>query len=210
MSKSIEAKSWIRSVFEQISPLYEKKANPRYTKLEAAILQEWLADLQGILLDVGAGTGRFLEILLEGREVIGIDISRRMMESAKDKGCELSIVGDAEKMPLLDNSVDLVTVIEVIQYMPNPEFVINEIWRVLKEDGCGLLAIPNTFWYLFLELLGRLRITNWPEFTPYTMSLSSYENMLKSRGFEIDRVEGIRYLPILPPIARVLQVRKKV
>lgn len=208
MDKTVETKSRIRTIFDHVSHFYEEKANPRYTELEAAVLQELLQDVQGTLLDIGVGTGRFLNILNKRGEVIGLDISRKMIETAKSKGCKLLIVGDAERIPLADDSVDLVTVIEVIQYMPNPRAVIDEIWRVLRNGGCGIFAIPNTSWYVFLEILDWLKITSWPEFTVHTLSLSSYESTMRSRGFKIERVKKIRYLPFFPPIARVLQVRK--
>ena len=42
-----------------------------------------------------------------------------------------------------DGEFDVVTMIHVLEHLPNPRQVIREIFRVLKEDGVLLVVVPN-------------------------------------------------------------------
>ncbi len=46
-----------------------------------------------------------------------------------------SIVGDACAMPLRDNSIDNIIMLEVLEHIPIPDLSINECMRVLKKGG---------------------------------------------------------------------------
>lgn len=49
---------------------------------------------------------------------------------------------DAAKVPLDDNSIDTVVMTEVLEYLDNPEDVLSEIYRLLKDGGMCILSTP--------------------------------------------------------------------
>lgn len=103
-----------------------------------------------LVLDVATGTGRLPLALLErpafqGR-VIGLDLSRRMLTVAAEKlaphGNRVTLMhGPAETLPFPDNTFDLVTCLEALEFMMHPRDVLRELARVLRPGG--LLVLTN-------------------------------------------------------------------
>jgi len=94
------------------------------------------------IVDLGAGEG-IISQLLAGRakKVICVDSSRSMVrlgtELAKRKGL-LNLeykLGDLEKVPLPDGSVDLALMSQSLHHAPHPEIALAEAHRVLKPGG---------------------------------------------------------------------------
>jgi ubiquinone/menaquinone biosynthesis C-methylase UbiE len=103
-----------------------------------------------LVLDVATGTGRLPLALLErplfqGR-VIGLDLSRRMLTVAAEKLAphrnRVTLMhGPAEALPFPDNTFDLVTCLEALEFMMHPREVLRELARVLRPGG--LLVLTN-------------------------------------------------------------------
>lgn len=103
-----------------------------------------------LALDVATGTGRLpLAMLRHGHfqgRVIGVDLSRKMLGKAAAKldgqQHRVSLVwSPAENLPFLDNSFDVVTCLEALEFMTAPGSVLRELARVLRPGG--LLLITN-------------------------------------------------------------------
>jgi len=93
-------------------------------------------------LDIGTGTGRILALMAERVEHgLGIDQSNEMLALARahleQEGLKNVQVrkGDMYSMPLDDASVDLATIHLVLHYAQEPQLVINEAARMLKQNG---------------------------------------------------------------------------
>ncbi len=87
------------------------------------------------ILDVGTGTGFVAGVLAElGHEVVGLDISRGMIEVAIEKCPDVEFVlGDAEDLPFEDDSFDAVVCRHLLWTLPNPRRAVEEWARVAKE-----------------------------------------------------------------------------
>jgi len=106
-----------------------------------------LADIRNgeTVLDIGSGGG--LDVFLAARKVgpkgkvIGLDMTEQMVEKARQnakKGNYNNVefkLGEAENIPVKDNSVDLVMSNCVINLVPNKEKAYREIHRILKPGG---------------------------------------------------------------------------
>jgi SAM-dependent methyltransferase len=95
------------------------------------------------VLDAGCGSGRYAEWLLEhGAEVVGIDMSPRMLRQARKrvgKRAELHLADLGKPLPFLENrSFDLVIAPLVLDYIEDWGPLFSEFNRVLK--GFGLLV----------------------------------------------------------------------
>lgn len=98
-----------------------------------------------VVLDLGSGAGfdAFLaaQKVGEGGRVIGVDMTPEMLEKARanaQKGNYKNIefrLGEIEKLPVEDNSVDVVISNCVINLSPDKESVFEEAFRVLKPGG---------------------------------------------------------------------------
>ena len=91
----------------------------------------------GLLLDIGCGTGLFVEkYVMECGTAVGIDISRGMIRQARRrcKGSEL-VIGTGEAIPFSDASFDAIASLLAFSYMRNPQGMLNEAFRVMKPGG---------------------------------------------------------------------------
>lgn len=111
-----------------------------------------------MILDVATGTGRLPLIMarnahFEGH-IIGLDLSRKMLDIAQQKIDTLHFEDfitlmneNAQDMPFMDNSFDVVTCLEALEFMPDPEATLKEMIRVLRPSGLLLTTIRiNTPW----------------------------------------------------------------
>ena len=98
------------------------------------------------ILDLGTGTGFLARIVLKHDfNVIGLDISEDMLAVAKKKAPDTTLVrGDAERIPLKDDSVDLIVSRWVLWTLPHPGSALEEVVRVLKPDGRVILCDSDT------------------------------------------------------------------
>ena len=101
-------------------------------------------------LDAGCGTG-FLSFELAGRghRVTGIDFAPAMLAEARRKAAERGVSirfeeGDAEQLPFVSDSFDLVVSRHVLWTLPHPEAAIDEWIRVLRPGG-RLAVIDGQF-----------------------------------------------------------------
>lgn len=106
----------------------------------AQLIREEAAKLpenSGVLLDV-SGMGKPYACFFRNRVAhhFVIDISP---EDSVD------IVGDARSMPLADGTVDAVLCTQVIEHIPEPVPVLQEIRRVLRPGGTLILSVPAIF-----------------------------------------------------------------
>ncbi len=98
-----------------------------------------------IVLDLGSGAG--FDVFLAAKKVgekgnvIGVDFSEEMVKKARQNAEKYNYknvefrVGDIEKLPLGDNSIDVIISNCVINLAPNKEKVFKESYRVLKKGG---------------------------------------------------------------------------
>ncbi len=102
------------------------------------------------VLDVGAGTGRSIALLLEearpGR-VVGVDVSVGMLAKAggrlDDGSGRVALVrADATRLPFPDDTFDVVTSMWMLETSPDPSAVVWECLRVLRPTGL-LLVVFN-------------------------------------------------------------------
>ncbi|MDD4909094.1 MAG: arsenite methyltransferase [Candidatus Omnitrophica bacterium] len=98
-----------------------------------------------IVLDLGSGAGfdAFLSAQRVGKtgRVIGVDMTPEMIAKAKEnakKGSYANVefrLGEIEKLPVEDNSIDVIISNCVINLSPDKEMVFREAHRVLKSGG---------------------------------------------------------------------------
>ncbi len=91
----------------------------------------------GRTLEIGVGTGRFAAPL--GIK-IGIDPAREMLRIARQRGCEV-IQAVGECLPFADGVFASVFLITALCFIKQPERLIEEIGRVLKQGGNVIIGM---------------------------------------------------------------------
>lgn len=95
------------------------------------------------VLDIGAGKGGYsLNLLNQGAYVTALDITKKYFQNVK--GIRF-VLADATKMPFKSDSFNFVFCSSLIEHVKNPDFLIKEIKRVLKNKGICYLSFPP-FW----------------------------------------------------------------
>jgi ubiquinone/menaquinone biosynthesis C-methylase UbiE len=102
-----------------------------------------------LVLDVATGTGRLPRALLrqppfQGR-VIGLDLSRGMLRQAVRRTGQFAdrltfIWQGASHLPFEDSTFDAVTCLEALEFMPDPQWALEELVRVLRPGGVLLVT----------------------------------------------------------------------
>ena len=182
-----------KNIWDIFAPVYELSMRSQkniYDFLYARIA-EVVKDKD--VLELATGPGMIARhIAPSAKSVIATDFAPKMIETARKakNPSNLSFeVADATSLRFEDNSFDTVVIANALHIIPNPEKALEEIRRVLKDDG--VLIAPNFFfreggkknlWQKFLSLVGIRFAHEWTE--------KEYKAFLESNGWSIkmDRV----------------------
>lgn len=170
-------------------------------------------------LDAGCGNGDFiLEVMkrFPKTQAKGIDYSDIEVKEARKKGLDV-IQGDfGEGIKFKKDYFDIIYTGEVIEHLYNPDFYLEEINRVLKDDGFVIITTPNLCaWFnrilmplgiqpLFLEpstkskLIGagplrRFKKEAQPVGHIRIFTLQALKDLLHANGFKILDIKGAIY-----------------
>ncbi|WP_158523829.1 class I SAM-dependent methyltransferase [Thermococcus henrietii] len=119
-------------VYEPINGLLERPTGIKKAR------KKLISQAKGRVLELGVGTGLNLPLYRNVEEVIGLDISRKMLKKARRKRAEVQvklIQADARDLPFPDRSFDTIVSTFFLCVVPEKEKVIQEIKRVLKPNG---------------------------------------------------------------------------
>lgn len=103
------------------------------------------------VLDIASGEGYGSMLLSkEANYVVGVDISKETIASAKDKYKRSNLIfkeGSASKIPVATRSIDVVVSFETLEHHDKHQEMIDEIKRVLKPNGVLLMSSPDKKYY---------------------------------------------------------------
>lgn len=135
----------IRFFYNRIAPVY-KLIDVFLKKRKIHLVREISKEPKGVLLDIGIGSGTHLSFY-RNHDVHGIDLSENMLDIAYLKENHTSIQlqqMDGELLSFNNNSFDYILISHVLSVTSNPEQMIAEAKRVLKEKGKLYILNHNT------------------------------------------------------------------
>lgn len=94
------------------------------------------------ILDLGCGTGMFLQRRQAEADAIGTDIAPEALVHCRERGIDKLIRADAVQIPLADSSVDIVTAFDLIEHVTDDHALISEVHRVLRPGGFLMATVP--------------------------------------------------------------------
>lgn len=135
------------------SERYHSKSRPRIAYTWNRIAH--LIEPSETVVEIGVGPLSPLVKVLTGAEVIGVDHTTAQMRLCQAFGIELRPCDiQNQPLPLSDNSVDMVLLLEVIEHLcMYPTTLLTRIYDKLKPGGYLVLTTVN-----FLRLSNRLRM----------------------------------------------------
>ncbi len=154
-------KEFIRKAFDSITPRYDLLnqvlsfgMSEAWRKRSAEIVLGDPTFVPKTLLDLGCGTGKFLECFLRKKSwesVTGVDFSIAMLKKAREtvSGNVMWLQEDFDSLPFLESSFDLVIsgfTLRSVQKLP--EFL-STVLRILTPGGKAAfldLTRPRNFW----------------------------------------------------------------
>jgi SAM-dependent methyltransferase len=119
------------------------------SKLEALFGPEiWCEVRNKVVVDFGCGPGaEAVEIASHGaRQVIGIDIQERFLKTARDLARRTGVSDRCTFAVRPDEKADVFVSVDSFEHFDDPAAVLNEMYGLLKPDGCVLAAFGPT-WY---------------------------------------------------------------
>ncbi len=137
------------------------------------------------ILDVGCGSGNFLEKLHREDSTLaleGLDFDLRACEAARAKGFQV-FEGTLLEAEYPDNSFDEIYMSHYLEHVPDPVAVLRETRRILKKDGEAVARVPN-----FNSLSRMIFGSRWAPLEPprhfYHFTPHTLEAVARKAGFE--------------------------
>ena len=101
--------------------------NTKYKAKIKSLLQKY--DYDSVILNLGSGP----QFIGDRKDIINLDAFAFN---------EVDIVADVHDLPIMDNTVDLVLNISLLEHVPQPEKVVEEMYRILKPGGEIIACLP--------------------------------------------------------------------
>ncbi len=181
--------------YNNVSNDYDQGYNTSLYKGEDQLIMNLISPFIGeSVLDLGCGTGLFLEYHDNLKKYLGIDISEDMLKHARKKFPTADFqLGDMHSINQKDNSFDtIVCLYGTFSYSNKPKKLISEIKRLLKPNGYAII-MPYSLRVKNKCLLGYCAKSYNPELE------INYYNKNVNKNFELNdfvlkKVYGINYL----------------
>ena len=128
-----------KKTYNELADGYDASFEGEYTaQFKALLLNEIRIQPNANILDIACGNGRLLNMLAKQNRFngYGVDIAEQMIEHAKQLNPDMHFsVGNCEKIPLPDQTMDVITVCAAYHHFPHVNLFARESFRLLKTGG---------------------------------------------------------------------------
>lgn len=134
----------VRDTYDRIAAIYDLYTAPMDAMGGSKARDRLFGRATGKILELGVGTGANLRFYPADVDLVGVDLSPRMLERARRRADRLGLavsleVADIERLPYPDESFDTVTAACVFCSVADPVRGLQEAARVTRRDGQILL-----------------------------------------------------------------------
>jgi SAM-dependent methyltransferase len=94
---------------------------------------------KGTLLDIGCSDQSLRKYISPEVHYIGLDYLTTAFQLYQTRP---QIYGDAQSLPFLSESIDTVTLLDVLEHIPDASSALSEAFRILKPRGVVFVSVP--------------------------------------------------------------------
>ena len=156
------------------------------------------------VLDVACGGGLLAEALYDfGAKVTGVDISEVAIETAKlhasKNNKDISyILGEAESLLLDKKAFDVVSCLEAIEHVPDPELLVKTCSDLCKPGGEVFFSTINRNPKSFLfAIIGAEYVLRWLPIGTHDwekfVKPEDLKNILNKNNLKIEKIDGMNF-----------------
>jgi SAM-dependent methyltransferase len=171
----------------------------RYYREELERLVRTLVVPGSKVLEVGSGSADLLAAV-GGPGSVGIDISPRMVELARERHPELDLrVLDVEHDDLPEGPFDVIILSDAIGMLDDIQSALERLHSRLHANGRIIITYYNFVWEPALKLAERVGLkTHWPD--QNWLSMDDIQNLLYLTGYEVFRRGTDILMPMQVPV----------
>ena len=194
MNNDLKLKQLSKKYFDAEAENYNNSVDGKFVKsMYEEIIKRVIDENPKDILDLGCGNANVISMLLQKTDakLYGLDLSEKMIDVCKKRIGKRAdfVVGDAEKLPYKDESMDVIICNASFHHYPNPNIVLEEMWRTLKKGGVLILGDP-TAPKLILQFLNMfIKFSNSGDCKIY--SEKGIKNLLVNNNFKIENWKKI-------------------
>ena len=169
-------------------------------------------DGKNMMLDLGCGMAEFAQFASEnGWKTSVSDVSEDNVKHAQEIGIDAKHLDLNLPIPYNDKTFNVVSLIEVLEHIMNAETLVEEVHRVLADDGCFLLSTPNYAFYKH-RLNGMWGKSPPEEGKHFRFFIRrKLKKILNSRGFKVVERNSFGYVPLFNKIlCRKMRGKEKI
>jgi ubiquinone/menaquinone biosynthesis C-methylase UbiE len=158
------------------------------------------------VLDVGTADGLMLEAVVDELDIslaVGIDYSFELLAAG---GTHLRLAqADTHHLPFAAQAFDIVVATAVIEHVLDPSRAIDEIRRVLRDDGICILTTPDPLFERLATAIGHLS----DESHNQTFNLRQLRRLFLDRGLQVLEAEKFMVSPVGFPLGMAFEKAMK-
>jgi len=144
----MDKKEMVREGYNKAAEKLQEFFGLEIEEQEMKILSDFISriPLKGKILDAGCGNGVYSRLLSNKFEVIGIDISEKQIELARQKAPEAKFIcKDITKLDFPNDLFDGILSFYAIIHVPRNEHydLLSNFYRILKKHGVALLTFHS-------------------------------------------------------------------
>ncbi len=144
-------KKEIAKRYDSSAEIYDNRYKDIQDKKYSEIFSRVNIQKSKAILDIGCGTGTFLNIISEieitGMKLVGIDISLEMIKIAHEKYPNIDfVVADSDALPVKDFAFSQIFSITHLQNLQKPEQTLSEMIRISVKDALIVISILRKTW----------------------------------------------------------------
>ncbi len=133
-----------------------------------------------IILDVGGGDCKWQKFFKGDQHYFCADYPLTV-SSCPWREAYFDLAADGHKLPIQDNSCDLVLCLFVLEHVTNPQQLISELARIVKKNGRIILAGP-----------GDLCLAHGMPYNYFNLTIDGYSMLFRQNGLNVEE----EYIPL--------------
>ncbi|MFB0560533.1 MAG: class I SAM-dependent methyltransferase [Candidatus Lokiarchaeia archaeon] len=198
-------KIWFKAVHKSYIP---------HSHIVQQILNQLDYNIKGLkILEIGAGTGRDSWLLAKyGAQSYALDYATtKMIEKrfCSDNIPLICIQADGENLPFRDKFFDLVFSQGLIEHFRDPDKLIKEQIRVLKNQGYLIIDAPQTYSLYNIYKTALIYLDNWPMVWERSYSVQDMKKISDKYTLKLVKLTGWDVWPLFIRNFHKTEIRKR-